>query len=352
MCLCVCFPCPASLVGWLVSSRCWQCVPGCAASPAGCYSICVGSALTPTHQKGPAGDPANQRPIAFGEVLYRLYTSILNDRLVTRSEEDGLRSPVQAGFRPRQLPIHHLFALRRFSDRAILQQRLLFVSFVDLRKAYDTVQHLIWARLEAIGVSPKMLAAIKSLYASGTLSTKVGGVAAPSLVQQTRVQQGCPLSPTVFSISFDGLHGHLDRYLPHAGLQALADGFQLLCTPTMMSCFLGQLLGCRAFWTACMPGLGALHHHLLQRWRSLTSVAAALTRGMSCSTFISHSLSPLQSFTHVTCWRHPLEVCKPSSNPWVSQPVALQMRPSTLGTLWTRLDMQSIVDACQASCLQ
>ena len=87
------------------------------------------------------------------------------------------------------------------------------------QKAYDTAQHgWLWA-LEAIGVGPKMLAAIKSLYASGTLSMKVGGVAKPSLVQQNGVRQDCPLSPTLFGILFDGLHGHLDRSLPHAGLQ-------------------------------------------------------------------------------------------------------------------------------------
>ena len=204
----------------------WMLAPILASFLNACFSqgrlpACVSSALvTPIHKKGPASDPANYRPIAVGEPLYRLYTIILNDRLVAWSEEHGLRSPVQAGFRPRQSPIHHLFALRHFIDRAILQQRPLFVSFVDLQKAYDTVQHgLLWARLEGIGVGPKMLAAIKSLYASGTLSMKVGGAAGPSLVQQNGVRQGCPLSPTLFGIFFDGLHGHLDCSLPHAGLQ-------------------------------------------------------------------------------------------------------------------------------------
>ena len=68
-------------------------------------------------------------------------------------------------------------------------------------------------------MGPKMLAAIKSLYASGTLSMKVGGAAGPSLVQQNGVRQGCPLSPTLFGIFFDDLHGHLDCSSPHAGLQ-------------------------------------------------------------------------------------------------------------------------------------
>ena len=68
-------------------------------------------------------------------------------------------------------------------------------------------------------MGPNMLAAIKSLYASDTLSMKVGGAAGPSLVQQNGVRQGCPLSPTLFGIFFDGLHGHLDCSLPHARLQ-------------------------------------------------------------------------------------------------------------------------------------
>ena len=116
--------------------------------------------------------------------------------------------------------------MRHFIDRAILQQRPLFVSFVDLQQAYDTVQHgLLWARLEGIGLGPKMLAAIKFLYASGTLSMKVRGAAGPSLVQQNGVRQGCPLSPTLFGIFFDDLHGHLDCSLPHAGLQLGSGGW-------------------------------------------------------------------------------------------------------------------------------
>ena len=33
------------------------------------------------------------------------------------------------------------------------------------------------------------------------------------------MRQGCPLRPTLFGIFFDGLHGHLDCCLAHAGLQ-------------------------------------------------------------------------------------------------------------------------------------
>ena len=184
--------------------------------PAGISSALV----TPVHKKGCTMDPSNYRPIAVGEPLYRLYTIILNARLVAWSELHNLRSPAQAGFRPRLSTIHHVFALRHFIDRALLQRRTLFVCFVDLQKAYDTVQHeLLWARLHGIGVGPRMLAAVRSLYSSGTLSMKVGGTAGQPSVQQNGVRQGCPLSPTLFGIFFDGLHDHLHQHAPRAGLQ-------------------------------------------------------------------------------------------------------------------------------------
>ncbi|KAK9827146.1 hypothetical protein WJX74_008106 [Apatococcus lobatus] len=85
---------------------------------------CISSAIvTPVHKKACRLDPSNYRPIAVGEPLYRLYTTILNDRLVAWSKEHKLRSPAQAGFRPKQSAIHHLLALRHFIDRAILHPR-------------------------------------------------------------------------------------------------------------------------------------------------------------------------------------------------------------------------------------
>lgn len=159
---------------------------------------CFASALvTPIRKKGCTLDTANYQlqPKAVGESLYRLYTIILNKRLLDWSEEHQLRSPIQAGFRPRLSPIHHLFALRHFIDNACIAKRPLYACFVDLQKAYDTVQHeMLWNKLESIGVGPRMLAAIQSLYSSGTLSMKVAGTAGQPRTQQMGVRQGCTLS--------------------------------------------------------------------------------------------------------------------------------------------------------------
>ncbi len=101
---------------------------------------------------------------------------------------------------------------------------------MDLQKAYDTVQHdLLWGRLRLIGVSPRMLAAIQSLYATGTLAMKIDGTAGQPAVQHMGVRQGCPLSPTLFGISFDGLHDYLLAWAPIVDMQRAVGLFIGVC---------------------------------------------------------------------------------------------------------------------------
>ena len=111
------------------------------------------SLITPVFKKDKF-DPSNYRPIAVGEPLCRLYAAILNSRIVNWAESNGLRAPCQAGFRPRLSTEHQLFALRHFIDRSKSQKQPLFAAFVDLKKAYDSVQHpLLWASLQRKGHS-------------------------------------------------------------------------------------------------------------------------------------------------------------------------------------------------------
>ncbi len=78
---------------------------------------------------------------------------------------------------------------------------------------------LLWGRLRQIGVSPRMLAAVQSLYATGTLAMNIDGTAGQPAVQHMGVRQGCPLSPTLFGIFFDGLHDFLLAWAPAVGMQ-------------------------------------------------------------------------------------------------------------------------------------
>ena len=178
------------------------------------------SLITPVFKKGDKFDPSNYRPIAVGEPLCRLYAAILNSRIVNWAESNGLRAPCQAGFRRRLSTEHQLFALRHFIDRSKSQKQPLFAAFVDLKKAYDSVQHpLLWASLQRKGIHGKMLAGVQPLYDGGEMSMKISGSYGASSTARVGVRQGYPLSPTLFGIFFDSLHTKLQAESAAAGVE-------------------------------------------------------------------------------------------------------------------------------------
>ena len=107
---------------------------------------------TPTFQRGDATDPANYRPIAVGGLLSRLYASILAQRVVQYAEQQGLRSPNQAGYRPELSTIHQTIVLQHIVDKHRCPKSPLYLCFVDLKFAYDLVQwQLLWDLLCRLG---------------------------------------------------------------------------------------------------------------------------------------------------------------------------------------------------------
>ena len=177
------------------------------------------SLVTPVFKKGDATDTSNYRPIAVGEPLSRLYASILARRLVEYTEENQLRSPTQAGYRPQHSTIHQAFVLQHVIDKHRHLQAPLHLCFVDLKSAYDKVQwQLLWDTLQRLGIHAQMSDAIQSLYTDCLLSMRVGGKCGQAQTPAMGLRQGCPLSATLFGLFIDGLHHHLEAAVPAAGV--------------------------------------------------------------------------------------------------------------------------------------
>ena len=82
-------------------------------------------------KRGDATDTAHYRPIAVGEPLSRLYASILVQCLVQYTEQQGLRSPTQAGNRPEHSTIHQTSVLQHVIDKHRRLKSPLYLCFVD-----------------------------------------------------------------------------------------------------------------------------------------------------------------------------------------------------------------------------
>lgn len=189
------------------------------------------SLITPIYKKGDPLQTSNYRPVAVGPSFARLYAAVLDSRLSRYFEDQKLRAPSQAGFRPKRSVNHNLFALQHAIDKQRRMRQTLHTCFVDLSAAFDRVpRDLLWQRLEACGVNGLMLSAIKSLYRESQIAMKVDGCVGDSETTLSGVKQGCPLSPTLFGIFIDALEGCLEARVPDSGVdirrQSVGDGPQ------------------------------------------------------------------------------------------------------------------------------
>ena len=89
-----------------------------------------------------SGDPllaSNYRPIAIIPVLYKLFARLLYNRLEPLL--DRYQTPDQAGFRHDYSTEDHLFTTTILHERSQEWQLPLWVSAIDFKKAFDTIDH-------------------------------------------------------------------------------------------------------------------------------------------------------------------------------------------------------------------
>ena len=160
--------------------------------------------VSPIFKKGDKGDTANYRPIAVSDCFEKLYATVLNARLVEWLESNDLRAPCQSGYRPHLGTEHQLFALRHLVEDCRRKRLPLYACFLDFAKAYDSVpRHLLWHIMQQIGVHPRFLGAVQSMYRHVACRVSIGGVLGSCFESCKGVKQGCPLSPTLFGVFID-----------------------------------------------------------------------------------------------------------------------------------------------------
>ncbi len=151
--------------------------------------------------------------------MLRLLAVVINRRLLEFTESRGLRSPVQAGFRPGMACSDQLMALQHFIDQQVIEHKArLYCCFVDLKGAYDTVpRSQLWQTLISLGIHGEMLRLIQGLYANSFMCANIAGRHGDLHKSEMGVKQGCPLSPTLFGLYMDCLHSRLRRTAPGDG---------------------------------------------------------------------------------------------------------------------------------------
>ena len=193
--------------------------------------------------KGSVTDPKNYRGIALLPVVGKIFTSILNKRLIRWAENGKKIDDRQAGFRRGYSTLDNIFILDTLMASYKKKKVTLYMAFVDYRDAFNKVsRNALMFKLNKMGVSSQFTKVLESMYSQGSFSVKISSEkVTESRPYTTGCYQGDNLSPTLFSLfvndifpcleSVDGWPPNLDGK-PVTGL-LYADDLVLLSTSVL-----------------------------------------------------------------------------------------------------------------------
>ena len=93
------------------------------------------------------------------------------------------------------------FVLRMLSERAIQMQQTMYLSYIDWKKSFDSVNHeKLLQLLNKIGIDSKDLRLIQTLCYEQTANVKIGNDVTGDTQIKKMVRQGCVLSPDLFNL--------------------------------------------------------------------------------------------------------------------------------------------------------
>ena len=117
----------------------------------------------------------------------------------------------------RHTTLDAILALRLLTEVHREFQQPLYVAFVDLKAAFDSVDRTaLWKAMRGIGVPSILLDLIIDLHTATFASVRVAGHLSTSFTTTSGVRQGCVLAPALFCRAMDIIMKHVSR---KAGIQ-------------------------------------------------------------------------------------------------------------------------------------
>ena len=163
--------------------------------------------ISPLHKNGKRNNPTNYRGISLLCTVSKIFTKILNNRLLTWAEENNKLDEGQSAYRKGRSTIDNLFTLNALGQKYLSRKGGRFYCvFVDFSRAFDSIPHAhLWYRLINIGIHGKTLRVLRSMYSKLKSCVKTNSGLTELFECLLGTRQGCMISPLLFILYIDEL---------------------------------------------------------------------------------------------------------------------------------------------------
>ena len=154
------------------------------------------------HQKRDRTECGNYRGISLVAHAGKMLLKIITRRLSEYCERVGILPEKQSGFRPNCSTTDMMFVIRLPQELVRKKRIPLYVCFIDLTKAYDSLdQTLLWTVLARFGVLQNMISAIRQFHDGMRACVRLDDrVCSAWFTEEQGLRQGRVLAPLLFNI--------------------------------------------------------------------------------------------------------------------------------------------------------
>src|ERR1043165_713463 len=162
--------------------------------------------VLPIHKQGLKTEITNYRPISILPFFSKLFEKVMYDRLLLYIKQKNLLYPFQHGFQPGHSTSMSLLDIQDKISMAMDNNEYSIGIFLDLAKAFDTVDHrILLAKLECYGVRGIALNWFKSYLDERYQQVMCNGRLSNLQLIEFGVPQGSILGPLLFLLYINDL---------------------------------------------------------------------------------------------------------------------------------------------------
>ena len=183
------------------------------------------SKVTPIFKKGSRLVASNYRPISLLSNINKLLEKLMHSRLTKYLEDYECFYDLQFGFRNKHSTNHALIKITESIRTALDKNKIAYGVFIDLQKAFDTVNHkILLGKLEHYGIRATANSWFESYLTGRSQFVSINGFNSNFKNIYHGVPQGSVLGPLLFLIYINDLH----NAIRHSDVYHFADDTNLL----------------------------------------------------------------------------------------------------------------------------